>query len=74
MTLAPFHSWNLLPLVALRWHDVEILVEFHDADVPYSAAVVAETVDLCGNVYFVGASARRRLVDERLEFGIAQCQ
>ena len=76
LLLAPFHSWNLLPLVALQYHDVQIIVEFHPNTDPSAAAGAPafDSIDLYGNVYYFDNDVRRRLASTAIEFGVAQCQ
>lgn len=70
LTLAPFHSWNLLPLVALKWHDVAIHVEFSTE----INSEITSAVELYGKVYFLSPGTRTRLVQDALTIGVAQCQ
>ena len=72
LLLAPFHRGNLLPLVALQHHPVTVSVHFGEGEIPDED--LERGVELYGDVYFVEAPMRRRLCDEPISMGVAQCQ
>lgn len=72
LLLAPFHRGNLLPLVALQHHPVKVSIEFGAGEIPDED--LERGVELYGDVYFLEAPMRRRLCDEPISMGVAQCQ
>ena len=68
LALAPFHEENLLPLIALQYHDVKITIRFSDAQFDRTR------LSLYGNVYFLETEMRRDLALESLSFMVTQTQ
>ena len=69
LMLGGLHSWNLLPLIALRNHDVVVRISFRCSDFEIG---VEQSVDLYGNVYFLDTPMRQKLQVPQC-MGIAQC-